>query len=181
MALRLSYAFRKAYSAMLVTSMTTSLSFLATCFSPSMPICSFGIFAAIVILVNYLLIIVALPNIYLFNEYYIAESCCSCKKARKFLSEKLHQDQDSETTDTSMTESPKQTRQRDKFLNLEPLPILPIEEVNMKEYQFKKYGRLMKFFDHKLARFTFKFRKYLLSITLLWLLATVYFGLHISQ
>jgi protein dispatched 1 len=69
--LRLAYSFRKASGAMFVTSVTTAASFLATCFSPIMPICSFGIFSCIVILVNYLLILVALPNIYLFYDRFI--------------------------------------------------------------------------------------------------------------
>jgi predicted RND superfamily exporter protein len=70
-ALRLAYAFRKASSAMFVTSCTTAVSFLATTFSPVMPICSFGIFSSLVITVNYILIMIALPNIYLFYERYI--------------------------------------------------------------------------------------------------------------
>jgi len=71
MPLRLAYTFRKASGAMFVTSVTTAASFLATCFSPIMPICSFGIFSGIVIAVNYLLILVALPNIYLFYDRFI--------------------------------------------------------------------------------------------------------------
>ena len=66
--MRLTYAYRKAANAMLVTSLTTAISFLATTFTPIMPICSFGVFSAIVIIVNYLLILVALPNVYLFYE-----------------------------------------------------------------------------------------------------------------
>jgi len=69
--LRLSYTFRKASTAMLITSLTTVVSFLATCLTPIMPICSFGIFSSLVITVNYLLIILAVPNIYLFYDKYI--------------------------------------------------------------------------------------------------------------
>ena len=62
---------RKATNAMLVTSVTTAVSFLATCISPIMPIVSFGLFAALVISVNFLLIILVLPNIYLLYELQI--------------------------------------------------------------------------------------------------------------
>jgi len=69
--LRLAFTFKKASSAMFVTSVTTAASFLATCFSPIMPICSFGIFSGIVIAVNYLMIMLTLPNIYLFYDRFI--------------------------------------------------------------------------------------------------------------
>lgn len=77
--LRLAYTFRRASSAMLVTSITTAVSFLSTCISPIMPICSFGIFASIVITINYLLVITVIPNIYLVYEKHIKKrfNCCS--------------------------------------------------------------------------------------------------------
>jgi predicted RND superfamily exporter protein len=88
--LRLAYSFRKAASAMLVTSITTAVSFLSTCLSPIMPICSFGIFSGIVITVNYLLIITAIPNLYIFYEAYIRKNflcftnCKKCIKSRNY-------------------------------------------------------------------------------------------------
>ena len=66
--LRLAYTFRKSAKSMLVTSITTAVSFFATCISPIMPIMSFGLFSGLVIIVNYFLIIFVLPCIYLFNE-----------------------------------------------------------------------------------------------------------------
>ena len=69
--LRLAYTFRKAVSAMLVTSVTTAVSFVATCISPIMPIVSFGVFACIVVITNYFLIILIVPSIYLFYEIHV--------------------------------------------------------------------------------------------------------------
>lgn len=69
--LRLAFTFKKSSSAMFVTSITTAASFLATCFSPIMPICSFGIFSGIVITVNYIMIMLTIPNIYMFYDRYI--------------------------------------------------------------------------------------------------------------
>lgn len=82
--LRLAFTFNKACSAMFVTSVTTAASFLATTLSPIMPICSFGIFSGIVITVNYLLIMLMLPNIYLFFDRHVRRrfKCFSWTKSR---------------------------------------------------------------------------------------------------
>lgn len=55
--LRLSYAFRQAASTMLVTSLTSAVAFFACAFSAIMPVRSFGIFAAIVVPVCFLITI----------------------------------------------------------------------------------------------------------------------------
>lgn len=71
-ALRMGYTIRKASSAMLITSVTTAASFLATGISPIMPLVSFSIFSAIVVVVNYILIIGVLPAVYFLYEMHIA-------------------------------------------------------------------------------------------------------------
>ena len=58
---RLAYTFRRAARATAVTSSTTSVAFLANAFSPMMPIASFGIYAAIIVSVNFFLIIIMYP------------------------------------------------------------------------------------------------------------------------
>jgi predicted RND superfamily exporter protein len=67
------------------------VSFISTCISPIMPICSFGIFASIVISINYILVITVIPNIYLLYEKNIRKkfNCCSkiknkVKKSKKY-------------------------------------------------------------------------------------------------
>ena len=70
-ALRMAYTFRKAGSAMAVTSVTTAASFLATCISPVMPIISFGLFAAIVVVVNFFMIITTVPLVIMVHEVHI--------------------------------------------------------------------------------------------------------------
>lgn len=72
LALRMAYTFRKASNAMLITSVTTAVSFLATGISPIMPLVAFGVFSALVVVFNYLLILLALPSIYLLYEVHIA-------------------------------------------------------------------------------------------------------------
>ena len=81
--LRLAYTFRKAASAMLVTSITTAVSFMSTCISPIMPIVSFGIFASIVVTINYLLIVLLLPSIYLCYEIHVRPNFQCFKKLSK--------------------------------------------------------------------------------------------------
>lgn len=70
--------FRRASKAMLATSSTTSAAFLATGMSPIMPISSFGIFAGILIPVNYILVITFYPAIVIVHYNHFIDKCC-CK------------------------------------------------------------------------------------------------------
>ena len=63
---RLTFTFRKAQSALLITSITTVVSFLFTCMCTILPLVSFGLFAALVVFVNYCMTMLILPCIYLF-------------------------------------------------------------------------------------------------------------------
>ena len=69
-----------------MTSSTTCVAFLANYFSPIMPIKAFGIFAAIIIPVNFLLVIWIFPALIIFEDKYIKawfEKCCTRKPAAK--------------------------------------------------------------------------------------------------
>jgi predicted RND superfamily exporter protein len=65
---------------MLATSSTTAVAFLANYLSPIMPIASFGIFVAIIIPVNYILVVFLVPSITIIYENYIKKyeqvKCC---------------------------------------------------------------------------------------------------------
>ena len=65
---RMSYTFRRSRRAMAVTSSTTSAAFFANLYSPLMSIKSFGVFAGIIVPVNYLLVIVFFPSIIIIHE-----------------------------------------------------------------------------------------------------------------
>ena len=80
---RLAYAFRRASRATFVTSSTTSVAFMANFFSPIMPIASFGIYAALLVLANYLLIILLIPPIIIFWEDNLASYQWQCLKKRR--------------------------------------------------------------------------------------------------
>lgn len=79
MALRLSYAFRNALSALFVTSVTTVVSFSFTCLCPVLPLVSFGIFAALVVAVNFCMTMLILPSCYLFYERHVSWICAKVK------------------------------------------------------------------------------------------------------
>ena len=77
--LRMAYTFKRAFKAILVTSSTTSVAFLANGLSEIVPIRAFGIFAAIIIPVNFVLIILIMPAIQVIHDRYFAK-CFSYKK-----------------------------------------------------------------------------------------------------
>jgi predicted RND superfamily exporter protein len=82
--MRLAYSFRRASRATATTSSTTSAAFLANVFSPIMPIASFGIYAAVIIIVNYGLVILVLPPIIIWYENTLKDrSCLFMKKKDK--------------------------------------------------------------------------------------------------
>ncbi|XP_071961979.1 protein dispatched homolog 1-like [Antedon mediterranea] len=75
---RLSDTYRRAASAMFVTSLTTGLAFFTNFFSPFLSISSFGIFSALVIFVNYLSVIIFLPTVVVTYHLWWAKYCCCC-------------------------------------------------------------------------------------------------------
>jgi predicted RND superfamily exporter protein len=79
--MRMSYSWKRAVRAMAVTSSTTSVAFLANSFSPIMPIKAFGIYAAIIIPANYLLVVLIFPPAVIWYEDKIEGKCCFSKKA----------------------------------------------------------------------------------------------------
>ena len=94
---RVAYSLRKASGAIIATSVTNFVAFLGTCFSVFMPISAFGIFAVIVVSIDYILIILILPMYYVLYEKHIQPLfswkslfskvirclCCRCGSAKK--------------------------------------------------------------------------------------------------
>ena len=83
----MSYAFRRAASAIAVTSSTTSVAFAANGFSPIIPIRAFGIYAAIIVVVNYGMVVMIMPSLMIVYERNFAgrfgycavlADCCKC-------------------------------------------------------------------------------------------------------
>lgn len=70
---------------MLATSFTTSVSFLTNAMSPLMPIKSFGIFASIIVPMNYLMVILYFPSLIIIQEKYFPVCCWNKKKYQEAL------------------------------------------------------------------------------------------------
>ena len=75
---RMAYTFRRAVRAMAVTSSTTAVAFFVNITSQLMPIRAFGIFAGVIVLVNYLLVVTFFPPAILFYESYIDGKISKC-------------------------------------------------------------------------------------------------------
>ena len=75
---RLQYAYARALQSMANTSLTTAAAFLATAISPIMPIAAFGIYAAICVLMNYILAMTFLPAVLIWHEK--GWKCCTCSR-----------------------------------------------------------------------------------------------------
>jgi len=72
---RTAYAFKRSFRAILVTSTTTAVAFAANALSDIRPIRAFGIFAAILIPVNFFILILVLPSIQIIHDRHFKERC----------------------------------------------------------------------------------------------------------
>ena len=72
---RLDVTFKRAVYAMGATSSTTCVAFMATAVSPIMPIASFGIYAALGVFLNYVLVITLFPCVLMIWHYKLY-GCC---------------------------------------------------------------------------------------------------------
>nr|KAG5700686.1 hypothetical protein BaRGS_029051 [Batillaria attramentaria] len=78
---RLNEAYRKSVISMLVTSLTTMTAFVANALSPLLATRSFGIFAAILVGIDYLSVITFFPTIVIFYHRHFEDKphpCCCC-------------------------------------------------------------------------------------------------------
>ncbi len=74
----MAYTWKRAARAIAVTSSTTCVAFFATSISDIMPISAFGIYAAIIIPVNYLLVVTMYPAALIFWDKKIDNKMCTC-------------------------------------------------------------------------------------------------------
>ena len=85
----MAYSFRRAYKAIAVTSSTTSVAFGSNIFSPIVPIRAFGFQSALIVLVNYFMVVMIMPSVQITYECYFMEKCNFCSRIKKSLSPKL--------------------------------------------------------------------------------------------
>ena len=72
---RMAYAFKRSFRAIAVTSSTTAVAFLANALSDLRPIRGFGIYAAIIIPVNFFIVILIMPSIQIIHDRYFKSRC----------------------------------------------------------------------------------------------------------
>ncbi|GBG34318.1 Protein dispatched-like 1 [Hondaea fermentalgiana] len=77
---RLVYTYKAAVAAIMSTSATTAGAFLATGISPIAPIASFGIYAALTVLMNFVWTMLLYPAMVVIHERYIKERRCGCAR-----------------------------------------------------------------------------------------------------
>ncbi|KAK3750726.1 hypothetical protein QZH41_017279 [Actinostola sp. cb2023] len=70
LAAKLSFVYRRAASAMFITSFTTMVAFTTSVFSPLLGVSTFGIFSALLVFVNYCSVITFLPTVVITYELY---------------------------------------------------------------------------------------------------------------
>ena len=73
---RLSSVYRRAAKATLITSFTTTVAFLSNVQSPLLAISSFGLFSAILVIVNYLSVILFFPTVIILHHTSRSGRCC---------------------------------------------------------------------------------------------------------
>jgi len=88
---RLQFTFSRTKIAVFNTSFTTTVAFLATAISPAMPISSFGIYAALTIICNYIFVLIFTPALMIIYTTYI-NKWCSCNSAITQTEENTDQD-----------------------------------------------------------------------------------------
>lgn len=71
----------------MATSSTTAACFFATGLSEIMPLSSFGIFAGILIPMNFILVILAFPTFIMFYEYHLKKLCGCLNKSDSYETE----------------------------------------------------------------------------------------------
>jgi len=87
---RVAWVFKRACNAMLVTSVTTSMAFATNAVNPSMPLRLFGIFMAILIMVDFFLVITIFPAVVvIFHREDASLRCCRRRGAENDESENV--------------------------------------------------------------------------------------------
>ena len=76
----MAYSWRRSFGAILVTSSTTAIAFLANAGSDIRPIRAFGIFAAIIIPVNFGIIITVIPAAQIIHDRWLLPRGFCCHK-----------------------------------------------------------------------------------------------------
>ena len=75
---RLTDAYKRAVSSMLITSLTTVIAFFASSFSPLLPAKTFGVFAGLLVIVNYISVVIFFPTVVIMHHIYFKDCKWPC-------------------------------------------------------------------------------------------------------
>ena len=76
---RMWFVYKRACFAMLWTSLTTAIAFIVSAASPFLAVNTFGVFAGLLVLVNYMSIIIYFPTVVIiYHLYFERFKCCCC-------------------------------------------------------------------------------------------------------
>ena len=77
---RLTDSYRRSVVSMFVTSLTTVIAFFASAFSPLLPAKSFGVFAGLLVIVNYISVVIFFPCVVILHHVYFKNCRWPCFK-----------------------------------------------------------------------------------------------------
>ncbi|WAR20450.1 DISP1-like protein [Mya arenaria] len=87
LSMRLTTAYKQSIKSMFFTSLTTAVAFLTSSFSPLLATQSFGLFAGVLVIVNYVSVVVYFPTVLIMHHYYFKDKSWPCfsKKFKRCL------------------------------------------------------------------------------------------------
>ena len=176
---RMAYTYRRAVKAILITSGTTAVAFLSTCFSPLMPIASFGIWAATVIGIDYILTITMLPAFFSLHAKYIQNKICTLQQFKTYICCCIFRKQQNIQPNL---ESGNSDRNVDGLIVPEPNPeINDILENENEEVIEGKYGWIEWFFGEIWSKWVNKGKYFILSLFLVWIGFNIYLTTQLEE
>ena len=156
---QIAYTQRRASKAIFVTSFTTAVAFLATGMSDLMPISSFGFFAAIIIPMNYVLVITAYPPILVIWHKYIRFRCCKfCEKQPK---DKVNEGEDGEDKQGVQAVPPQEPHETD-------------HQEDDKVRGDEKLSRVERCFSKKWNNWIYKTRYICVPVLIIWMAISIW-------
>ena len=171
---RMAFTYRRAVRAIIVTSGTTAIAFLSTCFSALMPIASFGVWAAMCVSVNFVLTITMFPCMLTIHERYIKYRCCTSYQCYKYLCCCM--------CANKVKQMEKDAEEDEEMKNSQPGPV-PIQRKSSSAHKKgstvienqTSYGVIERFFDEKWAVWVNKAKYPILALFVVWICMNIYF------
>ena len=78
LSMRLTCAYKKSIKSMFFTSLTTTVAFLASANSPLLATRSFGVFAGVLVIVNYISVVIYFPTVIITHHFYFKNKSWPC-------------------------------------------------------------------------------------------------------